>query len=60
MKVERDMRYVIVKLVIAHPSGIDPDAVVNNCDYDFRSQTDHASILDTELLSCSEECPTEV
>ena len=52
-------RYVVVKLKI-ECFGMSPDDVVEGCDYEFKSQTSDAKIIDTEILATLDECPKGV
>jgi len=50
-------RYVVVKVRIEHPDDIEPEEVIVNMDYKMESQTDGATITDTEILASENECP---
>lgn len=52
-------RYVLVRVRLTHPSHVDPDDVLNECDYDFTSQTEHAEVKDTELLEYYKRHPDD-
>jgi hypothetical protein len=43
------VRYLQVRVEIKHSANVDPDEVINECDYNFTSQTDDAKIVDTEI-----------
>ncbi len=46
----RTIMYARVKLVIHHRPDVDPETdVMENCDYNFMSQSDGARVADTEL-----------
>lgn len=49
------VRYLQVKVEIKHSSDVDPDEVIDECDYNFTSQTDNAKIVDTEIQEQEEE-----
>jgi len=59
--VEREMEqsemYVLVKLKISHRHGADLQEVVNECDYDFTSDTQGATIYGTELMEVYDRHP---
>lgn len=54
-KAKVSARYLHVRVEIRHSSEIDPDEVINECDYSFVSQTNNAEILDTEIQEQQEE-----
>lgn len=49
------VRYIKVKVVVKHSPDINPEDVLNECDYSFTSNTDGSVITDTELQGYSEE-----
>lgn len=46
---EESTVYLRVKVVVKHSPEVDPEDVINECDYDFTSNTDNAKIIDTEI-----------
>lgn len=46
---EISVMYLQVKVEIRHSPGIDPEEVLNECDYNFTSLTDGAKIINTEI-----------
>lgn len=52
--------YVVVKLQVQTAVEVNSEYIehiVNESDYEFRSNHDAASITDTEILHISSECP---
>lgn len=51
----KSTRFVTVKVEINHPDNVDPEDVLNECDYEFISQTNKAKIEKTEILGYAED-----
>jgi hypothetical protein len=49
--------YVLVEVTIQHKNGVNPNDVLNECDYNFRYDGDDAMIVNTELLEYYDEYP---
>lgn len=53
---KQSIRYLCVKVVVDHPDDVDPDDVVNEADYNFKSTSDNSTITDTEITEVSHTC----
>jgi hypothetical protein len=55
---KHSVRYVQVKLEIDHDENVDPDDIINECDYNFRvthaPAPSYGTIRETELQEISE------
>jgi hypothetical protein len=51
---KHSIRYVQVKVEIDHDESVDPDDVINECDYRFRAESRGGTICETELQEISE------
>ncbi len=48
----KSLVYARVRIVVEHPEGVDPEDVVNDCNYDFEANIargDKGTITDTEI-----------
>jgi len=57
VKVIKSTRYLAVKVVIEHAETVDPEDVINECEYDFTSMTDKAVIDETEIKGITDTFP---
>ncbi len=55
-------RYVLVKVTISHPESVDPNDIIDNCNYEFAaSRTDQpCKVTKTELVEYYDQHPENV